>query len=1155
MIRLGIKVPIGREFDGQEYTIKCMDPGVTFAVELHTLEAISPWREMAVPYQIPEGSTAKLRVTRPDRAYTVTKATIEGGTILCPVHPYSVATPGKCAADVAVYGPDGKRLTGATFHFFVDRECAPADGENAPVFVDSIQGLIEFVEQSAERAEAAAERAENAGTGGSAQNPVDPEDIAAAVEDYMAENPVSADVGDGSVSRTKLADDLEPFVGTGDSREAPNQYGYGWYYDHTRRTAANILGEMYRTKLANELADADTIVLEQEGDALAHNICIAEDYANNRIYAVYAVSTDSTDNAGSVNCYVRLSVITNPYTKATRTVEHYKVSGNGQYGDLNIVSGTSDANVYVDTNGMVHIWFNATDVSGVWKIAHCTFNPDTGTFADYEWCTLTVGGGEATQLTGDALTSIDDPSITYQKGGSLQMNGKYCVVDGYIYAGNVCSEVTRNGIILRSPATNCKDWEFVCCPRWQHESHGKCEMSIGDASVYNDRLYIALRQKYQTGASVNERASAPLLVAQADREFNILQEWLVPDCAARPWWIGQSTLIHNPESRHSANVVAIGNNAWPISFERIGYANYLAGFVSNSGWGNRLVLAGTNGVGSGSKVGISILTDTKLIINSYDRQKTSEAAAIEYFKGIGGVTNKALTFTGAVSATYDGTEAVTVNIPQASSGVVIDATLTQSGQAADAKAVGDALSKISDQNVAEHRLKGHTMGIIGDSLSDRSRQVTQWFDWIATRAGGMEISLDCESGRRFMQFPSNTLSDNCDVICVFGGTNDFNSAQPLGTIDDTTRETFYGAVYAMATELRTNYPKALLVFITPLSSAPDYNSGENLKWHQFPQMGGHTVQDFADAIREVCGYLHIPVVDLSRDSGLNYNYDDALSPYFASDKLHLTSRGQEAISYVIEDAILRHYIPNNAQTGNVTSLVSIDAVFTQGDTIITPEFSLSQLRDMLVVTGTYSDGSTKIISGYSLSGTLEEGTSTITVNYSGKTDTFDVVVSRSGTVIEPYVVTLTPDDEMPDGCYLVPNGDGTLQNSVGTGRRYSAPVSIAGAQTIEVNPDNPVYTWPRVYVKASDQFGATIVFYSEDMDVLGYGVGWDSWQYYNQYPDVDANVNAGFSWIAMDADGNVATVENATPTIPEGALYMRVLLSSSAATGNTLLIS
>lgn len=202
----------------------------------------------------------------------------------------------------------------------------------------------------------------------------------------------------------------------------------------------------------------------------------------------------------------------------------------------------------------------------------------------------------------------------------------------------------------------------------------------------------------------------------------------------------------------------------------------------------------------------------------------------------------------------------------------------------------------------ESRLKGHTMGVIGDSLSDRSRGVTQWFDWIASRAGGMNLSLDCVSGRRLMQFPSDGLSNQCDIICVFGGTNDFNSAHELGTLDTANTDgktTFYGAVYTLATELMTNYPKSVIIFITPLSSAPAYNSAENYKWYEYPSMGGHSMKDFCDAIKEVCCYLHIPVVDLFENSGLNYNYDTD-NIYFVSDKLHLTDAGQEAISYVIE---------------------------------------------------------------------------------------------------------------------------------------------------------------------------------------------------------------------------------------------------------------
>lgn len=74
---------------------------------------------------------------------------------------------------------------------------------------------------------------------------------------------------------------------------------------------------------------------------------------------------------------------------------------------------------------------------------------------------------------------------------------------------------------------------------------------------------------------------------------------------------------------------------------------------------------------------------------------------------------------------------------------------------------------------------------------------------------------------------------------------------------------------------------------------------------------------------------------------------------------------------------------------------SISAVFTQGSAVIYDTDSLDTLKQYLVVTATYSDSSTEVLadSVYTLSGTLSEGTSTITVSYGGKTDTFDVTVT------------------------------------------------------------------------------------------------------------------------------------------------------------------
>ena len=83
------------------------------------------------------------------------------------------------------------------------------------------------------------------------------------------------------------------------------------------------------------------------------------------------------------------------------------------------------------------------------------------------------------------------------------------------------------------------------------------------------------------------------------------------------------------------------------------------------------------------------------------------------------------------------------------------------------------------------------------------------------------------------------------------------------------------------------------------------------------------------------------------------------------------------------------------------NLVSISAVYTQSGTVYDTD-SLDSLKADLVVTAHYDNYSTEIVTTYTLSGTLTAGTSTITVSYGGKTDTFTVAVTSS--VPDPYYV-------------------------------------------------------------------------------------------------------------------------------------------------------
>lgn len=88
---------------------------------------------------------------------------------------------------------------------------------------------------------------------------------------------------------------------------------------------------------------------------------------------------------------------------------------------------------------------------------------------------------------------------------------------------------------------------------------------------------------------------------------------------------------------------------------------------------------------------------------------------------------------------------------------------------------------------------------------------------------------------------------------------------------------------------------------------------------------------------------------------------------------------------------------------NVTEwLTSLTAVYTQSGTVYDTD-TLDSLKSDLVVTANYEDGTSATVSDYTLSGTLAEGTSTITVTYGGKIATFNVTVTHYVEMTELFI--------------------------------------------------------------------------------------------------------------------------------------------------------
>ena len=96
-------------------------------------------------------------------------------------------------------------------------------------------------------------------------------------------------------------------------------------------------------------------------------------------------------------------------------------------------------------------------------------------------------------------------------------------------------------------------------------------------------------------------------------------------------------------------------------------------------------------------------------------------------------------------------------------------------------------------------------------------------------------------------------------------------------------------------------------------------------------------------------------------------------------------------------SILRNGSSGGGSGETEVTLSSISATYTGGE--VTTGTALSDLTGITVI-ATYSDGTTKTVTGYTLSGEILEGENIITVSYGGKTTTFTVtgIVESGGEV-------------------------------------------------------------------------------------------------------------------------------------------------------------
>lgn len=158
--------------------------------------------------------------------------------------------------------------------------------------------------------------------------------------------------------------------------------------------------------------------------------------------------------------------------------------------------------------------------------------------------------------------------------------------------------------------------------------------------------------------------------------------------------------------------------------------------------------------------------------------------------------------------------------------------------------------------------------------------------------GGSKIALSqpLDPDRPYFLSRVPKLPEETDVVVVFGGTNDYGSgSNALGKMSDRTDDTFYGAVHNLMVALINKYPKATIVFMTPLHRVEEHR--------EYNERGIRNVgclETYVNIIKEVAAYYAIPVLDLYRTSGLQPDVP-VLRELYMPDGLHPNSAGHELI--------------------------------------------------------------------------------------------------------------------------------------------------------------------------------------------------------------------------------------------------------------------
>lgn len=182
------------------------------------------------------------------------------------------------------------------------------------------------------------------------------------------------------------------------------------------------------------------------------------------------------------------------------------------------------------------------------------------------------------------------------------------------------------------------------------------------------------------------------------------------------------------------------------------------------------------------------------------------------------------------------------------------------------------------------------LGTGGNQIS-WTTQIQKFLKFKAVRNYGIKGSRMAITSDRNDSFTQRyeEMDNNADIITILGGVNDFQHDVPLGALTSTDPHCFYGALNTIITGLFKKYPDKIIIFMTPMKN--DFVHPVKKYPNSFTFNKVHLKQiNYVNAIKDVCDYYSIPVLDLYSESGIS-PFNENQAALYMPDKLHYSEAG------------------------------------------------------------------------------------------------------------------------------------------------------------------------------------------------------------------------------------------------------------------------